>query len=239
MVLVYHQHPCRCSARHNPINHFHHSNNTQAAKFSRPVFLIRQLFDGCSRKAEVRNSPQGLRFLSLLRKRALPQCIRVCSVHPRLCEIPRDSIRAAIYLSSGKGIRANQDPAVAQFAEVHLVLLDPTVQRARGNDGGLRCHLDRQHADFAITDRAALGHSLRATAGNGQFPPLDRDLYAPSQPHPSSNLGYLLPVPSGNGRVRLPTGGRLTLRLRQHLTAAGAQSPQARGQELSIVLMTS
>jgi hypothetical protein len=51
--------------------------------------------------------------------------------------------------------------------------------------------------------------------------------------------GISCPHHSGNGRVRLPTGGRLTLRLRQHLTAAGAQSPQARGQELSIVLMTS
>src|SRR5450631_141519 len=44
MVLVYHQHPCRCSARRNPINHFHHSNNTQAAKFSRPVFLTARQF---------------------------------------------------------------------------------------------------------------------------------------------------------------------------------------------------
>ncbi len=33
--------------------------------------------------------------------------------------------------------------------------------------------------------------------------------------------GISCPHHSGNGRVRLPTGGRLTLRLRQHLTAAG------------------
>ena len=144
---------------------------------------------------------------------------------------------ARICLTAGKGILANQDCAVAQFAEVHSSLLHPTVQSARGNDSGSRCQFDRQHVDFAITGRAALPHRPLTALGNGQFAPLDRDLYASSQPHACSNLGYLLPATSGNGRVRLPTGGRLTLRLCQHLTAAGAQSPQARGQELSIVLM--
>ena len=146
--------------------------------------------------------------------------------------------QAGFCLSAGKGILTNQDRAVAQFSEVHSALLHPTVQGARGNNSGPRCHFDRQQLDFAIARRTSLRHRTRAPLGQGQFAPLDRDFDAPSQPHASSNLGYLLPASSANGRVRLPTGGRLTLRLCQHLTAAGAQSPQARGQELSIVLMT-
>ena len=157
-------------------------------------------------------------------------------ISPRQAGFSRDQ---GICLSAGKGILTNQNRAVAQFAEVYPALLHPTVQGARRNDSGPRRQFDRQHIDLAIAGRAALRHRTRAALGQGQFPPLDRDLYAPPQSHAPSNLGYLLPATSGNGRVRLPTGGRLTLRLCQHLTAAGAQSPQARGQELSIVLMTS
>ena len=103
-------------------------------------------------------------------------------------------------LFARKRILTNQHRTIAQFAEVHPVLLDPAIQGTWRNSGGLGCHLNRQHPDFGVAHGTPLRHRRLAASGHAEFAPLNRYLYAPSQPHPY--LGYLLPVAFSDGRVR-------------------------------------
>src|SRR5277367_6112625 len=93
---------------------------------------------------------------------------------------------------------------------MYRVSLDPAVQSARCDAGGLGCQLYRQHSDYAAAFWAVVEDGYFARLHHGEFTALNCDFQTPPLPHPSPSC--------------LPSGRAGDTVLRTHPTEAGASS---------------